>query len=99
MNEINYMIKKDTIFYRWKCARMIKKIMEDYIDVELRIKRSNSNAREELIKKKGEEFSIREYMNLDLLEGEKMNLQVFGDMEKLRGLLVKICMGLSCIKR
>lgn len=94
MFDVTYTCKKENFVYKLRCALAINRIMQIYDDVELRIKRYDWDAAEELIKEKAKPFSIKDYMKLDLYKGRKILISVNGAHINEMDLAERICRAL-----
>lgn len=98
MYEITYTCKNEGFGHRMRCALTLNGLMRVYQDVELKMRRNDYNAIETMIKEKGQPFSIRDFMKLDLRKGEKVLVSVKGAYMNEQELAERICIAMTRIK-
>ena len=95
MYEITYTCKNEGFIHKLRCAQILKGLMKAYDEVELKMKRYDYDAVEELIKEEWKPFSIRDYMKLDLQKGKKVLVSVTGAYMNERELAERICIAMT----
>lgn len=95
MYEITYTCKNESFIHKLRCALILNGLMRVYDDVELKMRRNDWDVAEELIKEKGQSFSIRDFMKLDLYKGRKVLVSVTGAYMNERELAERICIAMT----
>ena len=98
MYEITYTCNNESFVHKFRCALVLNGLMRVYQDVELQMRRYDYDARETMIKEKGQPFSVRDFMKLDLCKGKKVLVSVSGAYMNEQELAERICIAMTYIK-
>ena len=92
MYDLTFTLKRDDHRYKLRCAKALKEIMREYDSAEVRIRRDDYHALEEMVKPCFQEFSVKDFMKLDLIKEKKVRItvEVDGIFEKEEVLAKKV---------